>query len=65
MSREYKGYMIDTDDSSVLKIIKPIGKGSVHLDLRGKYTSDSEAELAINRFLSLKEIPNGKTVKSR
>lgn len=64
MTREYKGYAIAQYDNTVMKAIKPVGKGSVHLDLRGMYTSDREAELAIDRFLASKEKKGGKATKS-
>lgn len=48
---DYKGYGIINDVASPLKRIKAIGRGSVHLSLRGYYTSLKEAQSAIDRFL--------------
>lgn len=64
MSYEYKGYQIVSDNNYSLKKIKPIGKGSVHKELTGLYTSSSEAEKSIDRFLSEKEKVDAKTKKS-
>lgn len=52
---EYKGYSIEHDGTFGYKQIKAIGKGSVHLELRGAYTKPSEAFKAIDRFLGKKE----------
>lgn len=49
---EYKGYMIVSDGTYGMKEIKPSGKGSVHNELRGKFTSTSLAMKSIDRFLS-------------
>lgn len=64
MSIEYKGYNIVNEPPYMLKAIKAIGKGSVHLALRGKYTTSAEACLAIDRFLTKQEITDGKKSKS-
>lgn len=64
MAYEYKGYTIGEAANFSLKVIKPIGKGSVHKVLTGLYTSSLEAEKAIDRFLSEKERTNGKTKQS-
>ena len=62
MIKEYKGYQIQPHGSFNLKVIKAIGKGSVHLTLRGMYTNSREAELAIDIFVEGQS--NGKTKKS-
>jgi len=64
MAEEYRGYSVETQTPYNMKHIKPIGKGSVHLDLRGSYTNTKEAQLAIDKFLSLKEETDGKANKS-
>ena len=52
MNVEYKGYQIVGDGTFGFKEIKPTGKGSVHLELRGSYTTSKQAELAIDRHLA-------------
>lgn len=64
MTQEYKGYNIVSTPVYTMKSIKPIGKGSVHKELTGLYTSASEAEKAIDRFLVEKEKAGAKTKKS-
>ena len=64
MSNEYEGYKIESDGTFSMKVIKPIGKGSVPVDLRGSYTSTRDAEVAIDRYLANKELTNAKTKKS-
>lgn len=49
---EYQGYKIEGDGTFGYKKIKPLGKGSVHLKLRGSYTTPTEACNAIDRFLA-------------
>jgi hypothetical protein len=36
---EYEGYKIESDGSYGNKIIKKVGKGSVHRSLRGSFTT--------------------------
>lgn len=48
---DYKGYAIVNDLASPLKRVEAIGRGSVHLSLRGYYTSLKEAMKAIDLFL--------------
>lgn len=48
---EYSGYNIVNDLESPLKRIEAIGRGSVHLCLRGYYTSIKEAKKSIDLFL--------------
>jgi len=52
---EHKGYKIEGDGTFGYKRIKVIGKGSVHMSLRGAYTTPTEAVNAIDRFLGEKE----------
>lgn len=49
---EYKEYMIVGDGTFGYKEIKPVGKGSVHLSLRGKYTNSQQAMKAIDFYVS-------------
>lgn len=58
--QEYKGYQIVNDGTFGHKQIKPIGKGSVHLTLRGTYTTFGFAQRAIDLYLSQKVDTNGK-----
>lgn len=60
MSLEYKGYQIVSDGTYGYKEIKPMGKGSVHLSLRGKFTNERIAKVAIDTHLSQKAPTNGK-----
>lgn len=57
---EYKGYLIEADGTFGQKSIKPVGKGSVHMSLRGSYTSVPFAQRAIDLYLSQKVESNGK-----
>lgn len=62
--RVYKGYRIENNQFSQ-KIIKPDGKGSSPKSLRGMFTSDREAQIAIDSYIRLKPekkggTPNGK-----
>lgn len=50
MKEEYKSYSIESNQFSN-KLIKAIGKGSVHKQLRGLYTSAAAAKEAIDLFL--------------
>lgn len=45
---EYRGYNIVTD--SFFKKIEPIGRGSVHMSLRGMFTSEGVAKKAIDSY---------------
>lgn len=51
---EYRGFNIEGDGTFGMKVIKPLGKGSVPLSLRGAYTKSSFAERDIDLHLSLK-----------
>lgn len=61
MNYEYKGFTIAHDGVYGHKHIKPVGKGSVHLSLRGSYTSSAVAQRAIDLYLSEKDNTNGQT----
>lgn len=51
---EYKGYTIVGDNTYGMKEIKPVGKGSVPGDLRGKFTSVYMAQKTIDLYLDNK-----------
>lgn len=48
---EYKGYSIENDGTFGMKEIRPIGKGSVPIVLRGSFTKTSLAQKAIDKYL--------------
>lgn len=52
---EYKGYLIAGDGTYGMKEIKPVGKGSVPMPLRGSYTSAYMAHKAIDTHLREKQ----------
>lgn len=56
---DYKGYKIVGDGTYGFKQIKPEGKGSVNLELRGNYTNTKQAQIAIDRFLSTQPVKKG------
>lgn len=58
---EYKGYKIVGDGTFGYKQIKPIGKGSVHLSLRGSYTDYKVACQAIDKIVGQKVTKGGQT----
>lgn len=64
VSYEYNGYKIENSKGFALKVVKPIGKGSVPDELKGLYTSSLEAERSITRYLTSKEKLRGKATKS-
>lgn len=58
---EYKGYLIESDGTFSMRKIKPIGKGSVPMELRGSFTSSAFAMQAIDAY---KDGSNGKAKQS-
>jgi len=63
---EYKGFNIEGDGTFGMMLIKPKGKGSVPLNLRGSYTKSVFAEKAIDQHLSSKGgDKNGKAESSK
>lgn len=48
---EYKGYSIENDGTYGMKEIRPVGKGSVPMALRGSFTKTSLAQKAIDLYL--------------
>lgn len=62
---EYEGYKIESDGTFGYQHIKPLGKGSVHMSLRGAYTCKVEASKAIDKYLLSKlEKTSGNTKSS-
>lgn len=59
---EYNGYKIEGDGMFGYSHIKPLGKGSVPLPLRGTYTTQTFAQKAIDFHVSTnkKAVNNGK-----
>lgn len=58
---EYNGYKIVGDGTFGHKEIKPLGRGSIHLSLRGSFTTEKGARQAIDGYLATKVILNDKT----
>ena len=59
MTEEYRDHLIVGDKTYGYKEIKPVGKGSVHLTLRGKYTNSSHARRAIDNYLDTIKVVKG------
>lgn len=51
---EYNGYKIVSDGTYGYKEIKNAGRGSIHLSLRGKFTTEKVARQAIDQHLASK-----------
>ena len=51
---EYNGYKIVGDGTYGYKEIKQLGRGAIHLSLRGKYTTEKVARQAIDQHLASK-----------
>lgn len=47
---EYRGYSIENIGTFAMKEIKAIGRGSVHMSLRGNYTDSKTAMKAIDLY---------------
>jgi hypothetical protein len=56
---EYRGYLIVGDGTFGYKQIKPVGKGSVHLSLRGDYTTAAFARKAIDYYEDVEKVTKG------
>jgi len=56
---EYGGYELERDPTGMV-MIRPVGRGSVHKSLRGKFTTHKWAQRAIDSYSSLKGKSNGK-----
>ena len=52
---EYRGYGIERDPLYFMFKIVPIGRGSVHLSLRGLHTNIKSVEQTIDRYEDRKE----------
>lgn len=63
---EYHGYVIQGDGTYGYKKIRPVGKGSVPLELRGDYTTEAFARQAIDIFISTEKgkKKNGKDISA-
>lgn len=61
---EYKGFAIEGDGTFGYKTIKPVGKGSVALELRGVFTNTGFAKQAIDTYVSKKGGTDDKANKS-
>lgn len=59
--KEYRGYRLTIGNYNMVEITN-LGKGMVPQSLRGGFTKYSFAEQAIDAYLDLKEIKDGKTV---
>ena len=62
---EYKGFRIEGDKTFGYLKIKPLGKGSVPLSLRGDYTTIKIAQQAIDRYSEAKESEPKRTSRSQ
>lgn len=51
---EYNGYRIVSDGTYGHMEIKQVGRGAIHLSLRGKYTTERVARQAIDNHLASK-----------
>jgi len=60
MQVEHNGHLIVADGTYGYKEIKAVGKGSVHMSLRGKYTSFEMAKKAIDTYVNKKGDKGGK-----
>ena len=58
---EHRGYKIVTDNDYLMKKIEAIGRGSVHLSLRGLYTTEKYAKNAIDVYENRKEELDGQS----
>lgn len=59
---EYRGYKIVTDPT-LMKKIEAVGRGSVHLSLRGLYTTERYAQKQIDIYENGKEEKGGEESK--
>jgi len=59
---EHKGYNISAASFGLYEV-KPVGRGSVHKSLRGKYTTPTSAQYAIDSFENskVKGVKGGQT----
>lgn len=66
---QYKNYLIEVQPGSLMRVIKPIGRGTVSKQLRGAWLSVRDARKAIDLYgedLRVEqEEDNGKAVRSR
>ena len=65
MTEEYKGYLIVVaTGKGGMREIKAKGKGSVVVALRGLYTSSREAQIAIDKHITMREEKSNGKAKS-
>lgn len=57
---EYNGYRIVGDGTFGMKLIQTIGRGSIPALLRGTFSSDRQAQIAIDVANTVKAEKNGK-----
>jgi hypothetical protein len=57
---EYKGYNIVGDGTFGMKLITNIGRGALPSELRGSFSSQYQAQRAIDGVIEKKEVANGK-----
>ena len=55
MALEYKGYKVESDRTFGYVNVKPMGSGSVPKELRGTYTTNRFAMLAIDTHGKVKD----------
>lgn len=60
---QYKGYTIRPCDSLIGYEIEYIGRGSLHLSLRGLFTDKSIARKSIDKYEKRKEDVNGENLQ--
>lgn len=58
---EYNGFKIVGDGTYGYKEIKALGRGSINLSLRGKFTTEKVARQAIDQHLASKVNKDDKT----
>ena len=57
---DYKDYRIVGDGTYGQKLIMPKGSGQIPKALVGRYTSEKNAMIAIDRHVAAQEVKNGK-----
>lgn len=62
---EYRGYNIYGDDTFGMKLIKTIGRGSLPNALKGSFTTEQFAQIAIDSVLAEKGEKDGTSAEVR
>ncbi len=65
VEEQYNGFKIVSDGRFCMKAIKPIGKGSVPMGLRGLYTNSDMAKRAIDLHVKEKKVESDGKTKQR